>query len=590
MKALLGTDRDTGEKVYVPKKSFDTHWHLIGGTGKGKTTAIHTLLHPLLLDPVSDDCWFVIDRMGNLSFDLLLWATSDFCTEDVRQRIVYIEPAREDVILGFNPLSYETPQHGYYKVGRATDCILRAWQSQDIGQMPRLARWVFNSFWAAAQLGLTVADCGHILNPGSAYHTPILDALPPLLRAEWADILRSHGRAVEILDSSRNRLKPYFEAPILRRMFGTTRNGLDAHRFMREGKIVVLNLASYNRLSPQLADAIGGLVLNEVLATARALPPWERHPTFLLLDEFQRFVGPDIEEALPEVRQLQLKLILAHQSLAQLKRGDLDLTTMIFQAQSRLIFGLSGEDATLLGEELASLHFNPMRIKDEIRVRRQKVIGHRVVELSSYSQSDSDSKNWNETYGKNTGNTTQFKAGSIIETGEARSRVENEGGGTGGGKTSSVTRGTHQTLVPDYEEYDELASRTYATFEEDKQVWARDVRKLKTGEAYLRLVDDERVRAVKVKRSAVGYLGLGAAELKREFPDVLDDVDRFKETNFRSGLFLTPADIDRETEERLTRILHPPITITSGQAKEILGAAQSPDAAEPEGGGYRFPD
>src|SRR5947209_9842329 len=182
-------------------------------------------------------------------------------------------------------------------------------------------------------------------------------------------------------------------------MFGTTRNGLDVFRFMREGKIVLLNLASYNRISPQLADAIGGLVINEVLATARALPPWERHPTFLLLDEFQRFVGPDVEEALPEVRQLQLKLILAHQSLAQLKRGDLDLTTMIFQAQSRLIFGLSGEDATLLGEEPASLQFDPMKIKDEIRVRRQKVIGHRVVKLSSWSNSDSDLMSWNETFG-----------------------------------------------------------------------------------------------------------------------------------------------------------------------------------------------
>src|SRR5207249_2435101 len=40
VKIILGADRDTGERVYVPKKSFDTHWHLIGGTGKGKTTAV----------------------------------------------------------------------------------------------------------------------------------------------------------------------------------------------------------------------------------------------------------------------------------------------------------------------------------------------------------------------------------------------------------------------------------------------------------------------------------------------------------------------------------------------------------------------
>lgn len=586
MKVLLGADRETGEKVYIPKRSFDTHWHLIGGTGKGKTTAIHTLLHPLMMDPLSEDCWFIVDRMGNLSFDLLLWATSDFCTEDVRDRIVYVEPAREDVVLGFNPLSYTTDQHGYYKVGRATDCILRAWQSQDIGQMPRLARWVFNSFWAAAQLGLTVADCGHILNPGSPYHGPILDALPPLLKAEWHEILRARGRATEILDSSRNRLKPYFEAPVLRRMFGTLRNGLDVARFMREKRIVVLNLAGHNRLSPQLADAIGGLVINEVLATARSFQPWERTPTFLLLDEFQRFVGPDIEEALPEVRQLQLKLILAHQSFAQLKRGDLDLTSMIFQAQSRLIFGVAGEDANILGEELASIRFDPLRIKDEIRSRRQKIVGHRVVELKSFNDATSESDNWNRTFGTNEGRTWRPDS----DDSDARTKAENKGDGTGGGSSRSKSEGTHESLVPVYEEYDELASRTYGTFEEDMRVWARDVRRLKTGEAYVRLVDDDRVRPVKVKRSASGYLGMGAAELREEFPDVLDDVEKFKERNFRSGPFLTPADIDRETDQRLKDILRPPIVVVSEQPNMRIAPPQSPDTVAPESGGYKFSD
>jgi len=47
----------------------------------------------------------------------------------VRERVVLIEPAREDVVIGFNPLLHDSPQHGYYKVQRATDIILRAWEA-----------------------------------------------------------------------------------------------------------------------------------------------------------------------------------------------------------------------------------------------------------------------------------------------------------------------------------------------------------------------------------------------------------------------------------------------------------------------------
>ena len=62
---------------------------------------------------------------------------SEFCTEDVRNRLIYIEPAREDVVLGFNPLLYKTDGEGFYKVSRATDIVLRAWESVNIIVDPR---------------------------------------------------------------------------------------------------------------------------------------------------------------------------------------------------------------------------------------------------------------------------------------------------------------------------------------------------------------------------------------------------------------------------------------------------------------------
>ena len=186
--------------------------------------------------------------------------------------------ACEDMVLAFNPLLYDTPAHGYYKVERATEIILRAWESQNIEGMPRLARWTFNAFWAAAQLGLTIADCVHFLMPGSPYHRPLMQALPQRLQAEWSEVTESRSsEAIRTLDSSRNRLKPYFESDILPPYVWdnpepTRHRVVDAH-----GKIVLIDLAPRNRLASQLANTIGALILNEILPL-RNLPRGVREP------------------------------------------------------------------------------------------------------------------------------------------------------------------------------------------------------------------------------------------------------------------------------------------------------------------------
>lgn len=558
-----------GKEFAIPRKAFETHFHLIGGTGKGKTTAIHTMLHPLLRDHRDRSAFFIIDRMGNLSWELLLWITSRFCPESVRQRVVYIEPSREDVVIGFNPLLHETPQHGYYKVQRTTDIILRAWESVNLEAMPRLARWTFNAFWAAAQMGLTVADCTHLLMPGSPYHEPILHALPPLLLAEWQEIHEAKGsEATRILESSRNRLKPYFEAPVLRRMFGATQNRLDVLRFMKEGRIVLLNLAPRNRLSQQLGDAIGALVINEVLSNARSLPLGVRYPTFLLLDEFQNFVGPDLESALPEVRQLGIRLILSHQSFSQLKRGDYDLTSMIWQAQSRIAFGVQGEDADILGHELASLTYNPKRVKDELYSTRQRIAGHEKMILSAWGESGTEAENWDKKYGKNwTRNESVAKRDNSIirikSEGEGQSETEQKG--EGGSRSAGWQRNQHEQLVPIHEEVRELASRTFYTGDEWDRVWAKRARKLPTGVALVRLVDDA-LYQVAVERSAVGYLGWDAETLRKKLPHVLEGVEQFIERNFASEFFTRPETIERETKERLEKLV---------QAATTTGAASA---------------
>ncbi len=552
---LLGTDRRTNEEVRIPKKAFRTHFHLIGGTGKGKTTALHAMLHQLLMDPYDQSCWFIFDRLGNFSQELLLWMSSEFCTQDVRDRLVYVEPGREDIVLGFNPLIYDTEAHGYYRVERATEIVLRAWEDVNIEAMPRLARWVFNAFWGAAQLGLTISDCVHFLTPSSPLHSQLLGMLPPRLQFEWSELTQSRsGEVLRILDSSRNRLRPYFDSVILRRMFGATQNRLDVRRFMQEGKIVIFNLAPQNRLSPQLANTIGALVINEVLATARSLPRGVRFPTYMMLDEFQNFVGPDLESALPEVRQLGIRLILSHQGFAQLERGDYDLRPTIYQCQSRMIFGVQGEDADELAHELASISYDSRKIKDELYSRKQRIKGNRIVTLGTWSDSEANAKQWKKDFGSdwsaNEGKSrTGLNGEETRSTGRGSGRSERHG--EGGGVTRTHSSGQSETIVTDHEDFVELSSRTYSTFEEDAHEWGRNIRNLPTGSAYLRLVDSPNLHEVAIKRSAPGFLSWDMEQLTRDLPEVLEDMDQLIEENFKSDVFVSPQVIDTETRFRM---------------------------------------
>jgi hypothetical protein len=404
--------------------------------------------------------------------------------------------------------------------------------------------------------------------------------MPPLLKGEWDEILRAHGsEATRTLESTRNRLKPYFESDILRRMFGSSKNHLDVFRMMKEGRIVIVDLSSKGRLSGQEADAIGGLIINEVLAVARSLPFGERYPTYLLLDEFQRFVGRDLEEALPEVRQLQIKLILAHQSFSQLKRGDHDLTSLIFQAQSRLIFGVQGEDADLLAHELGSITFDPKIIKDELYSRRQMQKGHRIIELASWGESQQAAENWNKVWGQNWADqksearNTRHLGDAIVST--SGSRGGNELEGKGGGRSHGTTKGRREQLVPVLEDFEELAMRSYYSFDELAHLWARDIRNRRVGEAFLRLEDDPRIYDIMVNRSVPGHLQWDVHTLRQECGWALDDVENFIEQNFRSDFFTAPHFIDQEARRRMETIACP--AIVASQAPAIVSPSGSDD-------------
>ena len=123
-------------------------------------------------------------------------------------------------------------------------------------------------------MGLPIAACRYLLRPGTDEHEALLARLPEELRHMWSEILRARGaESVRLLESTRNRLAPFFDSGILRRMFTCVESRFDVARFIHERRIVIFNLGSYGKLDLHIAQTIGGLAVNEILRSATNMSP-----------------------------------------------------------------------------------------------------------------------------------------------------------------------------------------------------------------------------------------------------------------------------------------------------------------------------
>ena len=574
----LGHELTTNEDVFVDRSTFDTHWHLCGSTGTGKSTALLSLLFALLSDARRKVCVFVIDRMGGLTHALQRWIASPrHCPEHVRRRYIGIEPAKESHVLPFNPLHHTGEANEYYQVERAAEALLRAWTSQDLGIMARLRKWMYSALLAAARLFYPIASCRYLLQPGSEEHRGFLRQLPADLQYEWSEILNARGsEAIRILESTRNRLAPYFDSSILRRIFGSTRNHLDVERFIHDRNIVLINVSTgENQLSGQLGKTYGALAFNQIINTARYLAAVGRPATdvFVVLDEFQDYVSPDLYESIPIVRQMGIKLVLANQSYSQLVQGDLDLTGIIWQARSRMMFANDAEDADRIAHEIATLTWDPDKIKHQIVTQKQRIAGYRREWLNSQSRASSSVETWSHQHSTNR---SDSRASTRVPNSTDTINRDTTGGGTasgdsaGGSNGNTHSAGSSESLVPIHEDVEEISNVTFQSFDEFRTIKAREIRQLLTGQALVKFANNPRVHHVAVDKPTI--------------PDsawIQDALAALSERNLNSDLFVPASEIDREAEQLRQRLLQPPSIRLTGNGRPhdvVLGAVDADTA------------
>lgn len=545
----LGADCKTGKTLYLPDRSFNTHYHFIGATGSGKTTAMETILYQKFMNGDNKQSFFIVDPLGPFSERLMRFLANDqFCDDSIRERVVYYEPADERFCTVMNPLRYETRMNLDYQVGRAMDIVLRGFDSQDLNSMPRLRQWLYRSMYALALLGMPLSISKYLLNPRHEEHGQLLRRLPTYEKQEWNALLKDAGNSeiARILESTRNRMSLFSDYVLLERMFSTTENLFNISKFVEEGKIVIVNLTpGAKKVNEHVASTLGSLIVNEVFNTG--LTNFAAHKKSaditLCLDEFQMFLGPDIYYFLPIIRNMGIKLMLGHQSYAQLVKGDIDLRPMITQARSRLMFANDGEDADLIAEEVTNLKWNPDEVKRRYESFKQRIVGHEIKVTKSGSTSNTSGGSWTKQVASTTGKSKPDVTDAATTYSDSTSKANVDGGS----ESLSNQEGWSETLVPVHEDYYELVREEFKSREEELHDWRKAVRFQVTGRALVKLVGDPVLHQVQVD-----YLPpIEGSELD-------EAVLKLKDDNYSRGPFITSEIADEKFQRTRTEILAGP--------------------------------
>ena len=363
---FVGKDED-GKPVHLGERELQTHVHGIGASRTGKSKLIEWIAREMIRNRQG---FCLIDPHGFLYDDLVRW----LAYLQPKREIILFEPAADDRIVGFNPFQRRAEASLSTLVDRRVQSTVKAWGAANSDATPRLEKWLHNLYWAFMEQGYSLDIARYFLlwQEKETRNHLVRGIRSHTTRAQW-EALTSLKNLQDFwghIESTENRLLFRFLEPLqIRRVMGLNTNNIDLEDVIENGKILLVNLQpKRNRLSRENARLIGTLLLSEFweIARERQQGPGGRAPSpfFLIIDEFQLFLTPDIPEMLDQAAKYGIHLFLFHQHLSQLQELDKQAYGAMTNARIKMVFGgLAREDARTMAEEIYPGQIDLKRVK-----------------------------------------------------------------------------------------------------------------------------------------------------------------------------------------------------------------------------------
>lgn len=345
----------------VPRETYFSHMHIVGGSGAGKTQWLQTLiLHHL--DQDDPPALVIVDSQGDLIDKLVHLERFNPRGGELADRLIHITPKDIRHPPAINIFDVHRERVDRYDAAIREQIVAGAIDTFDYlfrGLLADLTakQSVFFKMVARLMLALpdtlgrnaTILDMLELMEDHRPYQRAIA-ALPNIPRRFFElDFQQPTFRQTK--EQIRYRLNAILENPTLERLFTSPSTKVDLFHELNNGSIVLVDTAKdfLKSGSSYFGRIFISLVLQAVLERA-AIPENDRRPAFLIVDEAADYFDTNIDDLLTEARKYRLGCVFAHQFLDQCTpqlRASLAANTSI-----KLAGGVSTADARHLAPDL----------------------------------------------------------------------------------------------------------------------------------------------------------------------------------------------------------------------------------------------
>src|SRR5271155_2607817 len=332
-----------GAGVLFSREERERHVYIVGKSGSGKSTFLFNLA---MSDILSGEGVAVIDPHGDLALDIL-----DAIPRSRINDVCYLDVTDSERPVGFNPATRVAPERRALAAAGIVSAFKHLW-SDSWG--PRLEHFLFHGVAAlVSREHATLIDLARLYTDDRFREHVVSRVSDPETLRFWEEEFPSYTKSLrsDAIAPVLNKVGQIAASPHLRLILGQVAPRLDLSFTMNNKRILIANLAK-GTIGEQAANLLGSLLVSHLQLTAMergAVPPEQRVPFFVHVDEFQTFSSDAFASLLSEARKFALHFCLANQYTDQLSHAV--RSAVIGNAGTLIVFRVGSTDSELLAPE-----------------------------------------------------------------------------------------------------------------------------------------------------------------------------------------------------------------------------------------------